>query len=438
MPALQIELKPDWARINFGSLSNNKAQEQTSVENTYADYHYFWLRHNCQCLNGCRHGNTKERLIDAAVIPLDIRPLRAVETSDEDGQSAVAFFWPPIATKDDAGNLVVADEKEHVSVYPVSWLLENAYSLNRKVSHELPPHDAALVTVDYQDYATKYAADGLQDPENVKLNADGLSLYKGQLFDILKKYGVAVIRNRGNNTEDVIYDFIDSKADVISTHFGRIEHLRTNNVENTNNDQLGYTNSAVRLHTDLCYAEKVPGFQFLHCIQPADVGGENYFVHAESAANYLKTEVSRRAYDLLTSVPVRFDRKQANFKALLVSPILRLSDEINESTGERQLAQVRYSYFTQAAQNNVAFEDLREWYEAQRVWDRLLYRDDFQIKANLQSGDVVIYDNLKVLHARNGFEGPRHMAGVYLEANDLWSHLGQAKEQALAINANVN
>ncbi|KAJ2884204.1 hypothetical protein H4R27_002270 [Coemansia aciculifera] len=407
-----LDLKPDWARITF-------VDDQTT-----ADFHYFWLRHNCPCLSGCRHSSTKERLIDAATIPLEIRPLRAVLTTDDSGAPAVAFFWAPIATKDDSGGLVVQDEKEHVSLFQVQWLRDNAYGVNRGHVHELPPHDAALVTIDYAAYVAEYA----DVNDNSRLGTSGTVLYRAALYDRLSKFGVAVIRNRGHDTEDIILDFIDSKADVIPTHFGRIEHLRTDNTENANNDQLGYTNSAVRLHTDQCYAETVPGFQFLHCIRPADVGGENYFVHAESAANYLKTEVNRRAYELLTTVPVSFDRRQAKFQALHVSPILRLSDEIDPATNERKLAQVRYSYFTQGAQTNVPFSELREWYEAQQVWDKLLYRDDFQIKAGLQAGDVVIYDNLKVLHARNGFTGPRHMAGVYLAAADLWHHLGQAKE----------
>ncbi|KAJ2063586.1 hypothetical protein GGI17_001661 [Coemansia sp. S146] len=409
-----LDLKPDWARVTF-------VDDQTT-----ADFHYFWLRHNCPCLSGCRHSSTKERLIDAATIPLEIRPLRAVLTTDDSSAPAVAFFWAPIATKDDSGGLVVQDEKEHVSLFPVQWLRDNAYGVNRDHVHELPPHDAALVTIDYTAYVAEYA----DVNDNSRLSVSGTVLYRAALYDRLSKFGVAVIRNRGHDTEDIILDFIDSKADVIPTHFGRIEHLRTDNTENANNDQLGYTNSAVRLHTDQCYAETVPGFQFLHCIRPADVGGENYFVHAESAANYLKTEVNRRAYELLTTVPVRFDRRQAKFQALYVSPILRLSDEIDPATNERKLAQVRYSYFTQGAQINVPFSELREWYEAQQVWDKLLYRDDFQLKAGLQAGDVVIYDNLKVLHARNGFTGPRHMAGVYLAAADLWHHLGQAKEAA--------
>ncbi|KAJ2459606.1 hypothetical protein GGF42_001362 [Coemansia sp. RSA 2424] len=416
-----LELKPDWARITF--------LDSTGGVQTTADYHYFWLRHNCPCLSGCRHSMTKERLIDAAAIPLEIRPLRAVLATDDSGAPAVAFFWAPVAIKDDTGGLVVQDETEHVSVFPVQWLRDNAYGVNREHVHELPPHDAALVTIDYTAYAAEYAdVDG-----GTRLSAAGAVLYKAALYDRLSKFGVAVIRNRGSNTEDIILDFIDAEAKVIPTHFGRIEHLRTDNTENANNDQLGYTNSAVRLHTDQCYAETVPGFQFLHCIRPADIGGDNYFVHAESAANYLKTEVNRRAYELLTTMPVRFDRKQAKFQALHVSPILRLSDETDPATNERRLAQVRYSYFTQGAQTNVPFSELREWYEAQQVWDKLLYLDDFQIKAGLQAGDVVIYNNLKVLHARNGFTGPRHMAGVYLAASDLWHHLGQAKQASLKV-----
>ncbi|KAJ1959558.1 hypothetical protein GGI12_004275 [Dipsacomyces acuminosporus] len=418
MSSTVLALEPDWVRITFLSAQANDIK--------YADYHYFWLRHNCPCLKGCRHPSTKERTIDAAAIPLNIRPLRAQTTTAEGGQTAVEFVWPPIATKDDFGNLVESDEKEHISTFPVQWLRDNAYGVNRTETHPLPPNDVRLVTVDYKEFAEKYA------DANAKLTAEGSVCYKAELYDRLSRYGVAVIRHRGADTEEIIYDFIDASAEVIPTHFGRIEHLRTDNVENDNNDQLGYTNAAVRLHTDQCYLDEVPGFQFLHCIRPADVGGDNYFVHAESAANYLKTEVNSRAYDLLTSVPVRFHRKQSKFEALYVSPILRLSDETNQETGERRLAQVRYSYFTQAAQNNVPFSELREWYEAQQVWDKLLYRDDFQIKAALEAGDVVIYDNLKVLHARNGFAGPRHMAGVYLNTNDLWSHLKQAKEQAAA------
>ena len=48
-------------------------------------------------------------------------------------------------------------------------------------------------------------------------------------------------------------------ASVITTHFGRIEDLRADNSTNTNNDQLGYTDAAVNLHTDQPFIQNPPG-----------------------------------------------------------------------------------------------------------------------------------------------------------------------------------
>jgi len=44
----------------------------------------------------------------------------------------------------------------------------------------------------------------------------------------------------------------------------------------------------------------------------------------------------------------------------------------------------------------------------------------------LESGDFVLYDNFRMLHARYGFSGPRHLRGVYFNHLDVWKKLGQA------------
>ena len=62
----------------------------------------------------------------------------------------------------------------------------------------------------------------------------------------------------------------------------------------------------------------------LHCIQRAEVGGENAIVDAKQAAEYLKS-IDLRAYELLTTVPVHFHRKQQNFQSLVISPIVELT-----------------------------------------------------------------------------------------------------------------
>lgn len=46
---------------------------------------------------------------------------------------------------------------------------------------------------------------------------------------------------------------------MVETHFGRIEDLRTDNTTNKNNDQLGYTDAAINLHTDQPFIADPPG-----------------------------------------------------------------------------------------------------------------------------------------------------------------------------------
>jgi alpha-ketoglutarate-dependent taurine dioxygenase len=81
-------------------------------------------------------------------------------------------------------------------------------------------------------------------------------------------------------------DLLPEGAEVIPTHFGRIEDLRTDNTTNKNTDQLGYTNSGVDLHTDQPFIDHPPGLQALQCITTADKGGDNFMVDARAAGKF--------------------------------------------------------------------------------------------------------------------------------------------------------
>jgi hypothetical protein len=136
---------------------------------------------------------------------------------------------------------------------------------------------------------------------------------------------------------------------VVPTHFGRIEDLRTDNTTNKNTDQLGYTNAAVDLHTDQPFIASPPRFQcvdpscpahtrMLQCIRPATVGGESTVCDVRAVAAELAAR-DGPAFELLSTVPVRFHRVQKSFESLHMAPILQL-----DAAG--QFAMVRSSYFT--------------------------------------------------------------------------------------------
>ena len=111
----------------------------------------------------------------------------------------------------------------------------------------------------------------------------------------------------------------------ISTHFGRIEDLRTDNTTNANTDQLGYTDAAIGFRTDQPFLDDPPRYQLLQGIRNADRGGDTILADGEAAFRYLAS-LDIEAANLLRRTPVRFHRQQKQYEREVVSPIITLRD----------------------------------------------------------------------------------------------------------------
>lgn len=342
-----------------------------SDQSTY-DFHYYWLRHRCPCTKSCVHPKTNERILNTIDIDLKIKP----ESVAVNSKNQIEIIW----------------KDGHESSYQIDNLVENSYSKNRtKANISRPGNDVTQITLDYS-----------------KLSKDD---YKAALLSKISNYGLAIIKNRGMDTEEIINEL---GGNVIETHFGRIEDLKSNNTTNQNNDQLGYTNSEVRLHTDIPFIQNPPPFQFLHCINPATVGGENYFANSKEIALYLR-QIDPKAFDILSTYPVTFDRIQKNYRSTVNFPIISLNKE--KSTADHpEIDVIRSSYFTYAP-FKFEFENMDAFYRAYNLFTELSKK--YQYFAKLSAGDYVIYNNHLMQHARKTFIGERHMKGVYLEKEAL-------------------
>ncbi len=153
--------------------------------------------------------------------------------------------------------------------------------------------------------------------------------------------------------------------------------------------------------------------QLLQCIHRADTGGSNTLVNAVHAALYLR-EIDPQSYYLLTNIPVNFHRKQKQFQSIYIGPIIE--------TNGCEIKQIRHSYFT-LAPFNLPFWLTMAYYNAYQKYASILYNSKFQYKILLERGDFVLYDNYKMLHARDSFTGPRHLRGIYFRHNDVWKKL---------------
>jgi gamma-butyrobetaine dioxygenase/trimethyllysine dioxygenase len=336
------------------------------AEGDHADYHWLWLRH---WDDSCRHPQTRERTLDAADLSVEIRP--ASVGISPDGASLV-LAWV------EAGG-------QHETVYTLDWLRAHAYALGRE---DVPPPDADV---------------GRRVLEAARYG--DLSKLMGAALERVQAHGAAVLRGAGPDTEALIDALARAGLRVIETHFGRIEDLRTDNTTNQNTDQLGYTDAPVDLHTDQPFLQDPPSYQMLHCMRPADEGGDSVVADAKQAALHLRS-VDALAFELLTTVPVVFHRQQKAFERRLVSPMIELRDG--------GFFRVRSSYFT-LAPHRIPFETMEPWYRAYARFTRLVRDPRHQLRFKLEAGDALLYDNARMLHARTGFQGARWVRGVYFD-----------------------
>jgi gamma-butyrobetaine dioxygenase/trimethyllysine dioxygenase len=230
---------------------------------------------------------------------------------------------------------------------------------------------------------------------------------------LVRAHGLAVVRGRcpgagapEGETEAIIDAFAAAGLRTTTTHFGRIEDLRTDNATNENNDQLGYTDAGIELHSDQPFLERPPRYQLLQSVRRATRGGENFFVDAHAAAELLGS-LDAPALELLLSTPVRFHRRQKSFEKVLEGPLLTLAPRFL----------VRLSYFT-LAPLRLDFARTEAFYRAHDQFVSIVRDRPHQRRVALEEGEWVLYDNHRTLHARTGFEGARWARGVYFDPVD--------------------
>jgi alpha-ketoglutarate-dependent taurine dioxygenase len=342
------------------------AYEDAPNQQHTLDFHYIWLRHQCPA---SVHPKTRERIICSSEIDLN---LKASSVNVGDDQASITIQW---ATPD-----------AHQSTFSLAWLIAHAYALDQP-SPQPPPTSVEPLLLHYH-------------PEKASDIFD-------QTLSLLRAHGLVIVRGRGLDTEAIVEDFARAGLSIRGTHFGRIEDLRTDNTTNQNTDQLGYTDAPINLHTDQPFITNPPRYQLLHCIRPADQGGDNAIVNSLAAAAYLRA-LDADAWNLLTSTPVHFHRKQKQFESLHISPILELDPQTQTHF------RTRYSYFTQAP-INLPFSQMLSWYRAFNRFAHLVRDPQHQYQVRLNAGDFLAYDNWQMLHARTAFSGPRWLRGVYFD-----------------------
>ncbi len=189
------------------------------------------------------------------------------------------------------------------------------------------------------------------------------------------------------------------------TNFGLLFDVRS--VPDAND--LAYTSIPLDPHTDNPYRSPVPGVQLLHCLTNETRGGLSTLVDGFAAAHRLR-ETDAEAFRILVQTPIRFRFRDARTEMVASSPLI-------EMDGAGRVQAVNFSPRLDYVPLKPP-EELSAFFRARRALDRLLRSPQFEIRFLLNSGDLMMMDNRRLLHGRTGFdpsEGLRHLQGCYID-----------------------
>jgi len=345
-----------------------------------------WLRDN---LPEYRDRYSGQRLID--IIDVPIEPLlRSVALSD--GQLRIAW-----------------QEESRESSFALAWLYRHCVAQRLVAGSGCPRHWLDGSQRDARrDFAWQSLA-ALQTDDARRL----------AWLERLARDGLAFL-SEVPRVESGILEAMRLVGHVAETNYGLVFDVRA--VPRPEN--LAYSDVGLGLHTDNPYREPVPGYQALHTLLSAPDGGDSVFADGFALAEYLRSS-EPEAFDTLAHTPVPFHYVSAQADLYAERPLIALDC----SGGVRA---VHYNSRS-IAPLVLAADDCRRFYGAYRRFAELLRQPGFQLRMRLQDGELVLFDNQRILHGRTGFASSRyarHLRGCYLTRDSVQSQTALLRRQA--------
>lgn len=355
-------------------------------------YHSIWLRENAAD-DSTVNPATRERILDLS--RLEAWPTLEQARLEANGAVTLAFL----------------PEQRQLSFHP-GWLRAHDYA-------NLVEHEPALVPrtlwrgVDRDAPITLDAA-GWMAEDHDAMSVD--PLLEQALEAVI---GEGLVRLRNLPTEPGSLDAIARRiGPPRPTNFGALFDVRAK----PDPDSNAYTSIALPPHVDLPTREYQPGLQLLHCLENDTVGGEAVMMDGFAVAEALRDRHPDH-FATLTRVRWCYANTARTSDYVWFDPMIKL-----DANGE--FDEVRIADFLRGPLM-APFDEVEPAYAALMALQRLLREPEFALRFSYAPGDLVIFDNRRLLHARDAFDvsqgGSRWLQGCYLERDEARSRLRMLK-----------
>mmetsp|Transcript_11138 Transcript_11138/g.33355 ORF Transcript_11138/g.33355 Transcript_11138/m.33355 type:complete len:371 (+) Transcript_11138:777-1889(+) len=186
---------------------------------------------------------------------------------------------------------------------------------------------------------------------------------------------------------------------------------------------IAYSPLGLPLHQDLVYYESPPGLQLLHCIDFADTvrGGESTLLDGAALLADFRVEYPHH-FQTLCTIPtlfqkVHYDREEP-VHMTYHRPILSVN-------AWGHITQFTWAPPFEGPLPNYGPKITRAYYAAYSALAEAIDSSPSTIEFRLRPGDIVSFNNRRVLHGRRAFESMdgltprRHLQGTYVNIDDF-------------------
>ncbi|KAK3706530.1 hypothetical protein QZH41_003268 [Actinostola sp. cb2023] len=352
-----------------------------------ARFHHVWLRHHCPC-PACLDPSTKQRTIDMALIPEQVRPQQVDVAS--------------------ADQLHIVWEDGHVTCFDASWLKENAYDAFSK--GKLKRGFGTIANESEMILWNKEILAANPSPEFNYHDVMNDEKLVQECLDSLFRYGFTFVNETPTDEE--------SLAKVCERIAGHLQKTLYDGVYTIENEvfslpDIAYFSNALAGHTGHTYFMQPGGLQAMHLTHHHGSGGTSLLVDGFWAAKSLFEE-DPDAFKILTSTDVPFEFNGKGLCTRAQAPLLELHPFTQE------LTKLRYNNARIGAlvNMNLTFEEMEKFYQAVRLFGSIVRRPENELWFNLTPGKVIIMDNRRTLHGRSKVSGSRKLMGCYVGIDD--------------------
>jgi gamma-butyrobetaine dioxygenase len=230
-------------------------------------------------------------------------------------------------------------------------------------------------------------------------------------LSMLVQYGLCRLSNTPTDL-DFVGRLVAHVGPIRDTNFGLVWSVQAK----PDPDSTAYTGLDLGQHTDLPTREVPPGYQFLHCVENTVQGGWSRMSDGWAVVEAIRAE-HPEAYEALTTLDWVFCNRAKDAEHRWVGPII--------DHGSRHQPLTLRAFYPVRLAPHMSHADIPRAYASLQVFAVMARDPRFQLVYPFTPGDLVGFDNRRILHGRDSFEsaGSRHLRGTYADHDDFYSRL---------------